>query len=633
MAVIQSGSVNLNSLSRPELYVQIIPPTTLAINGVPTNILGIVGLASWGPVNSPVTVSSMSDFNQSFGPILPIKHDLGSAVYNAYLNGANNMRCVRVTDGSDVKASIPMVDVASAPATGLTLTALYSGAVGNTVVASIAAGTSSTIAAPTYKISISMPNNPLPEVFDNIGGTGLVLWENIVNAVNLGNASRSQSQMVRAAIGSSIAAPKVASYVLVGGTNGNASVGAIASVRLMDGETIPELGATISAKSVGVAGNTISVVLAEGTSSTELAPTIKISVSSAAHPVAEVYDDIGGDANVMWANMVTALSASVIVNAVVGAAVGKPVLGSYSLSGGLDAGSEISSSSFIGVDGSVRTGMYSLRGTQTSIAMICDMDDSTTWATQAAYGLSEGTYMVLTTIKGQYNSIDAMIALKKTAGLDNYDAKLMLGDWCYFSDTTNNVQRLISPQSFVAGRLANLSPENTSLNKQIAGVLSTEALYNSKTYSGADLDKLTIAGIDLITSPAPGGNYFAARIGHNTSSVALQSNDSYTRMTNYLAYTLNSAMGGFIGKTQTIFNTDSTRSAVKATISSFLQELLKNNMIQDYLVVCDTSNNSPASISLNYLYCDISVQYMSIVEKFIVNLNGSTISINRQIIG
>jgi hypothetical protein len=517
MPVIQYGSTNLNALIHPDLYVNIIPPTVLAINGIPTNILGIVGLASWGPKSAPMTISNMSDYVQTFGPILPVKHDMGSAVYNAYINGANNMRCVRITDGTDAAATASVMDSEVTPVLGMTLTALYTGTVGNSIIATMSAGSNTTLAAPTFKMTIALPSTPVPEVYDNIGGTGLAFWTNMVAAINTGIPNvRSKSKIVSAVVGTATSSPALVSSPFTGGLNGNTS------------------------------------------------PT---------------------------------------------------------------------SANFLGTDGVTRTGLYSLRGSGCGVAMICDMDDSTTWTNQTAYGLSEGTYMILTTISGQYNSITAMVALKQGAGINSYDAKIMLGDWCYFNDTTNGLTRLISPQSFIAGRIANLSPEQSSLNKSIAGIISTEGQTSGKIYSGADLDTLTTAGIDVIVNPSPGGNYFSARIGCNTSNNNLISDDSYTRMTNYLAYTLNSAMGIFIGQTQTMLSSDTTRASVKATISGFLQELLKNNMIQAYQVVCDLTNNSPMSIAADYLYCDVNVQYMNIVKKFIINLNGSGLSITSQTVG
>ena len=46
MPIVQSGSINTTALVVPDLYVQIVPPQTLYLNGVPTNIVGVVGTAA-----------------------------------------------------------------------------------------------------------------------------------------------------------------------------------------------------------------------------------------------------------------------------------------------------------------------------------------------------------------------------------------------------------------------------------------------------------------------------------------------------------------------------------------------------------------------------------------------------------
>ena len=50
MPIVQQGAINTTALIVPDLYVQIVPPQSLLLNGVPTDVLGVVGTASWGPV-------------------------------------------------------------------------------------------------------------------------------------------------------------------------------------------------------------------------------------------------------------------------------------------------------------------------------------------------------------------------------------------------------------------------------------------------------------------------------------------------------------------------------------------------------------------------------------------------------
>ncbi|MDV6321404.1 hypothetical protein, partial [Chromohalobacter sp. HP20-39] len=84
-----------------------------------------------------------------------------------------------------------------------------------------------------------------------------------------------------------------------------------------------------------------------------------------------------------------------------------------------------------------------------SVAMLADCSDSTTWATQVTFGLSEGIYMIGVGPAG--DTISNATSTKATAGIDSYAFKLLFGDWVYWLDTVNGVTRLVSPQAFVAG--------------------------------------------------------------------------------------------------------------------------------------------------------------------------------------
>src|SRR4051794_39931802 len=174
--IVQQGQLNTNALIVPNLIIQIVPPSFTLLNGVPTNIVGIVGTASWGPVNSPAIASGVADATRQFGPMMPRKYDLGTAVYAAALQGgAASLRLVRVTDGTDVAASATL-----GTGTGITLTAKYTGSNGNNLSAVVSPGSNSTTGAPTFKLTVQFPGQ-LPETFDNIGGTGNAIYQNMAS--------------------------------------------------------------------------------------------------------------------------------------------------------------------------------------------------------------------------------------------------------------------------------------------------------------------------------------------------------------------------------------------------------------------------------------------------------------------
>ena len=388
MPIVQQGSINTTALVVPDLYVQIVPPQNLMLNGVPTNVVGVVGTASWGPVGQPVIVATMADYASNFGPIVARKFDMATQVATAVQQGAANFRCVRATDGTDTAAQFLI------PNTNFLFTALYTGSLGNQISVTLATGSQ----AATWRLTVSLPGGPI-EVYDNIGGTGAAFWQNLAAAVNSGQGvHRGSSQIVVASTAGTAAAPQAFTFTFATGAPGQ-------------------------------------------------------------------------------------------------------------------DGANVTASSLIGVDQSPRTGMYALRGQGCSIAVVAGADDTptnweSTWTAQAAFGLSEGIYVILCGPSG--DTITNAVAAKHAAGLDSYACKLMFGDWLWWNDQVNATLRLVSPQGFVAGRLANLSPEQSSLNKPLYSVVGSQksgapGSGQSSTYSSAELQTLFQAGIDVISNPQPGG--------------------------------------------------------------------------------------------------------------------------------
>ena len=220
MPIYPAGSLNTAALQAPDLYIQIVPPKTRYINGVATDILGIVGIADWGPVNSATLIGSPGDASQKFGTQTVRKYDLCTAIAASIQIGASNIRAVRVTDGTDTAATSTLKDTAAA--TGATLTAYYTGTLGNSLSATLSTGS----AASSWKLTISLPGVS-PEVFDNITGTGLELWQNIVSAVNNGQSGiRGASQLVVATVGATTLAPVALTQTVAftSGTSGNTTL-------------------------------------------------------------------------------------------------------------------------------------------------------------------------------------------------------------------------------------------------------------------------------------------------------------------------------------------------------------------------------------------------------------------------
>jgi phage tail sheath protein FI len=518
MPIFQQGALNTTALVVPDLYVQIVAPQNLVLNGVPTNVIGMVGTAPWGPVGKPVVVGTMAEYARFFGPVIARKYDMGTAVACAVQQGASAFLCVRVSDGTDVAASYAIG--ASAGTFAAQLTARYTGSLGNSLTLTIGAAPQ----AGCWRLTVALPG-VVPELFDNIPApTPAAFWANLVAAVNQGNGPlRGPSQLVAATLGS--------------------------------------------------------------------ATTV----------------------------VVTAITAQ-------------------ALAGGTDGASAVTAANLVGQDTVPRLGMYALRGQGCSIGMLADADDPTQWTAQSGFGLSEGVYMILVGPAGQA-ILDAVTA-KQQAGLDSYAAKLMFGDWIYWNDQANGVTRLVSPQGFVAGRLGNLSPEQSSLNKPLYNVVGTQmsgvpGSGQTSTYSDAELTVLFEAGIDVVSNPQPGGAYWGVRCGHNSSSNQATNGDNYTRLTNYIAATLAAGMGLFVGQ---VINA-SLFQQIRSTQLSYLQGLLSQGVLGSvdgsppFSVICDLSNNPLSRTSLGYVQSDAQVQFQGINEKFIVNVEGGqTVVVQSQVL-
>ena len=508
--IIQAGALNSAALIVPDLYVQIVAPQTLSLNGSATNLLGIVGSATWGPVNQPVVFGTMADYTSAFGSVMPRLYDMGTPVACAVQQGAAAMVGVRVTDGSDTAANYALLYESATNIYPVLLTAAYTGSRGNVVALALSTGSKPN----TWKLALQLPGS-LSEIFDNIDASGgnAAFWSNLVQAVNSG----------------------------IGPTRGPS---ALCVATLGSGSTIAPVAVT-----------------------------------------------------------------------------------SQTLLGGTDGVNGLTAASMLGTDGVNRTGMYSLRGQGCAVVTLADCDDATQWGLMNSFALSEGAYVITCGPSG--DTIASAVLTKQSAGIDSFAVKIMFGDWLYWYDDTNSQTRLVSPLGFVSGILVRLSPEQSSLNKQVYGVIGSQksglaTSGQASAYSSVELQTLFSAGIDVVCNPAPGGSYWAVRCGHNSSSNALIASDAYTRMTNFVSRTLADGMGVYVGN---VINS-TLLSNIRATLLGFLSNLVSQGVLGSvdgstpYAVVCDVSNNPQTRTALGYVQADVQVRYQGINEKFIVNLQG-----------
>ncbi|KVT86267.1 hypothetical protein WT25_10970 [Burkholderia territorii] len=512
----QQSQLNVAALSAPGVYTEIVAPPPV-VAGAPTNGYGLVGVASWGPVNSPFLVASPTAAPSQVGQVTNRSRDLATALSIAFALGSYFNYCVRVTDGTDAAATGALKDTTTPTAvTGATLTGIYTGTLGNTISATIGTGT----AANSYKLTVNMAGYA-PEVYDNLTGTGAVFWQNLVSAVNNGQSGvRGPSQLVVATIGTATATPAQATITLSGGTDGT----------------------------TGVTDSTL-----VGSNST--------------YPV---------------------------------------------------------------------TGMYALQASPVQTLNLVDHTTSTQWSTIAAFGLQFGMFTGGQTAAG--TSIASTSTALNTAGVDTPWFKCLVGDWVYWQDAVNNIQRLVSPMNVWGPMRATLTPNQSTLNKQVLGIIGTQRSVAKQPYAQGELQAACLARVDYLANPSAGGNYFSFQTDRNSSSQAATNSEAYTTMTNFLAASLGGTTFGYvIGNPQT----PTLRAGVKDAMTAFLTGIWQppvqyiGNVNQPtkvpFKITLDSSNNPNNYVALGIMQVLVQVTYQSIVRVFVIALQGGqTVSVNVQ---
>lgn len=570
MPIFQQGTVNTTSLIVPDVYVQIVPPAQLNLNGVPSNMVGLVGSAPWGPVNVPTSVSSMTAYAYAFGTLVNRTFDMGTHAAVITVNGGNNMMCVRVTDSTDVAAT------AVIGSTNLTLTGKYTGSYGNNIVATIQAGALTN----TWRVIIGVPGY-VPEIYDTIGTT---------------------SQVTTGTVGSAMVA--TATCVFAAPVTG-----------IVPGMTVSGTGISGTPTVLSVTNSTTVVLSAVQTVSSAVVLTFTPSN------------------NEFWVNIASAINngqnalrgASNWVVATAGSGTTAPTATAYQLSGGTDGASGVTATTLVGNSAS-GTGMYALSNSGMAFLDVCDMTTSGQFTTVDAFASQQSCYAIQALPSG--TTVSGAVSAKQSSGLNSFSSKLMHGDWLFWNDPVNQLVRLVSPQAFVAGRLSNLSPEQTSLNKPIAGVAGSQTSGNGSFnafYSSANLTTLETNGIDVVTNPGGGQlPIWTCRFGHNSSTNITVHLDNYPTLTDYIASTLEAGLGYYLGLpiSQQLFQN------ITATLTQYMQVLTGQGLLVSpdgttpYSVLCNISNNPPEQTNLGIVQAAVQAKYPSINEKFLVNLQG-----------
>jgi hypothetical protein len=657
MPTFLQGQQNLAALTVPGEYVEIIPPSPFLV-GQPTNLVGVVGVASWGKPGAVIPVSNTIDGAVKIGQAQIRTHDMATYVAAASLvGGAAVFNCVRVTDGTDTAAT------ASVQSGAIVLTAANTGVLGNQIQFVLSQGTS----VGSFLASIAFPG-ATPEIFNNIGnGIGSVAVTPgsgytsvpVVNVsftfsqANNPNNAKPVVQATLAVSGATVVNGGTSGFVvndLVNLTNGvvvkvlTAASGVIGTVSVLHAGSltagnIPTNPVTmLSTSGAGVGNPTFTLTW-------QLGPANIINPGSGL--LTAVLTTTGGSPGTAgsyaaalspWLNLANALNngnathgPSQFVVATAGTSNVTPVLGSaVVLSGGTDGASGVTDETLIGVDVFPLTGMFSLSSSGVAAFTLCDLSTPALWQTMDAFALAQNSLSCVSTISG--DTIENAVATRLSVGLDDEWTWICVGDFPTFFDAANGVSRLVSPSAFQIGYVGNASPQLSPLNTVLRGISATQRTQSGQAYQDSDLQVANTGGVDLIIGPPTtlGGDYFTFATGLNASSNTAANGVNYTTMTNFLANTAQSkAAGSIIGQLQSIQANDPTRANAAALFNGFSNQLTNPlvgsngiGIIDGFAVQCNLQNNPPALQALGYLFLFWQVRYLNTVRFFVVELQG-----------
>jgi len=609
--IIAANQLNTLALGAPKAIVAIQTPTA-PIVAVNVQILGLVGVGSWGPINLATLLSGNDNAAASFGPVTNRSYDISTAVMVGVQQFCPAYKGVRVTDGTDTAAS-----------------GSYS--------------TSETVETATIGGTITNGDSEIVQITPE-GGSMVTLTIPIVTA----DTTTTVATKLAAAINGN-ATLKAAGFAAT-------SAAAVCKICYPSGST-PTFGktdgtsitCTLASSSVsvakisltglysGVVGNGIVATIQPGTA----ANSTKIVIARPGY-AAESFDNITGTGNLLWANMAAAVnngnspfrgpSRLCIATAGPGAAAGPSTATQVTMSGATD-GAAITDSALFGQDTAPRKGIYALRGSGVGVAIPIDLATSTDWTNYAALGEAECFMVEAATAAG--DTVTSAATELATAGLDSYAMKIDFGDWVYWFDPINNVQRLLSPATFLAARRASLAPQHSVLNKQINGVIGTQKTFSGGVWADPDRDAIYQARMDLLCNPVPGGAYWGSNGGINSSSNAAINGDNYTMMTNYIARSVANWAGTNIGELQT----PDQRADAKAAGDKFFFSMWKVGQIGNadsangvgtppWSVLINDQTTPPDMAAAGYEIAAVRVQYLAVIRWFIVNLmGGQTVSV------
>ena len=412
-----------------------------------------------------------------------------------------------------------------------------------------------------------------------------------------------------------------------------------ASISLDDTSTPTALvGGTATALYSGIVGNAITVTIKASSITNYYDVTISSAIGTP-----DFYPRLPGTG--FWNALATALSSGILGVAAPSkyirlvspnSAAVAPAVGTFTLTGGTDGRSAVTSAELIGQEATFPvTGIYAAASLtpMPQKLWVAGFTDTTSVATIQSFLDQNAIYSAIALPVG--TSTSTALSTINSVGVHDYNISY-LKDWVYWNDTANNVVRLVPPYGFVMGLITALAPSQSPLNKPVSGVVGTERnnpYTGSTPYSQAEIGQLENAGVLVITNPIPQGAVFGLATGNNTSLNTAESPVEYATMTNFLDQSFAQSLGGYVGQLQTARQKDPVRAAVRHELNTFLSGLQQASLIDQVVqLTCNFAQsgnpqlgiNTPATIAAHYLYAYAAVRYLSSVRYFVMSLNGGT---------
>lgn len=625
--ILNPDQLNPSALTVPAVYLVVEPPQA-SITGLPASVIGRVGTASWGKLNSPQIVGSLQEQTIYFGGISAVSltdpYDMATDTWASFQQagqfGMTNQQ-VRVSDGSDTQASLILND-------NLADT--------QTIVVGGMKTTGDTLALTFTASGIS--GSPVEVPYTVLSGDTLATI-----ATAFKNAINANVALAAAGISATVASETITVHsatdqdiipVITDTSTGDPTETFV----ITPGSAV--VGGTLTALYSGVLGNSIKASILPGSRSN----LVNVLLTAWSGKAQEFYMGLPNTSG-FWAAFSTALSSGIgtqvppsqLARFATASSTHAPQLQvATPLTGGTDGRSGMTDDDLIGspTGGAAGqgSGMYALLNALPlpQQAWLVGLLSTDLWPTIQEFASSNGILMAICEPTG--TTVSAAVTDLENLGINNYEMMMFI-DWPQMYDPVNQVSRFVYPAGVFGGFCASLSPEQSPLNKQLQSIITTSRLSDVGPYSYADISLANTSGISLISNPIAAGPSFGFITAVNTSLGNIGTAPiEYSRMTNFLIQSVGANLGQFLGKLQSQKPIDPVRSSIKSNLNSFLAQLVGNFQLDAYIVLCEfqangtpsPGYNTPATIAQHLCSVYVAATYLSSIWYLVFTLQGGT---------